>query len=93
MNEVRQRVCPTAAASFSQIKKLKYSFTKNDSVRIVVPLSSVIWSHLFLCFRRASSNQVGELFRNARERLHQAAKPSRVWRGHHSCGPCLRQGG
>lgn len=68
-----------------------FIYQRWHSVRLMLPLTSLMWS--CFCFHRTSSDQVGMLFGNSREWLPQAATPSRVWRCHHSSGPCLRQGG
>lgn len=59
------------------------SFHSLTSSETVSPPSSLSFSF------RASSNQVGELFRDSSERLPQTAEPPGVWRGHHPSGPRL----
>lgn len=61
---------------------------------VIAPLMILVF-HLLssVPHHRASSDEVGELFGIASERLPQAAEPPRVRRCHHPSGPCVRQGG
>lgn len=56
-----------------------------------LPSSLLLILVTVLC--RTSPYQVGVLFGDTSQRLHQAAEHPGFWRRHHPCGPRVRQGG